>query len=174
MPNPPDIHHKAGFKPALHKKTPALHRKAGLKPGLNKKTPDIFVLLHPTPDQIRQIAALYYAQGWFTDDEMLMPDLIPKIVAGSHCFMIAATESEIVGMGRSISDRVSDAYIQDVTVNAAYRGMGIGSEIIRALIRGLHADGIRWIGLIAEQGSSEFYRYLGFEEMGGALPMLKK
>ncbi len=156
---------------------PALHRKAARvktdKPALHKKTPTVTVLSDPTPDQIRQISALYYAQGWFTDAEMNLPDLIPKIVAGSHCFMIAAAENEIVGMGRSISDRVSDAYIQDVAVKAEYRGRGIGSEIIRALLRHLHADGIHWVGLIAEPGSSEFYRYLGFEEMAGAMPMLK-
>lgn len=157
---------------------PALHRKAARvktdKPALHKKTPNITILSDPTPDQSRQIAALYHAQGWFSDDEMNLPDLIPKIIAGSHCFVIAERESEIVGMGRSISDRVSDAYIQDVAVKPAYRQSGIGSEIIRALIRQLHADRIRWIGLIAEKGSEEFYGNLGFEEMSGAKPMLKK
>lgn len=159
MPNPPDLHRKAA-------------RVKTDKPVLHKTTPTVTVLSDPTSDQIRQIAALYHAQGWFTDAEMNLPDLIPKIVAGSHCFMIAAAENKIVGMGRTISDRVSDAYIQDVAVKAEYRGRGIGSEIIRALLRYLHADGIHWVGLIAEPGSSEFYRHLEFEKMAGATPML--
>jgi len=129
-------------------------------------------LTNPTADQIRQISYLYHTQRWMTDEEILEPDLIYRIISGSHSFLIACNEDEIVGMGRSISDRVSDAYIQDVMVKEGYRGKGIGLKIVKILMNRLYEDKMKWIGLIAEKGSENFYRKIGFEKMPGAVPMV--
>jgi len=75
-------------------------------------------------------------------------------------------------MGRAISDGVSDAYIQDLTVRNDCRNKGIGKMILQTLLDRLHADGIVWIGLIAEPGSRNLYRRAGFREMPEATPML--
>lgn len=75
-------------------------------------------------------------------------------------------------MGRAISDRASDAYIQDVTVVPGFQRRGIGSAIIRKLIERLHRDGLFWIGLIAERNSHGFYERLGFKRMADAAAML--
>ena len=130
------------------------------------------VLANPTNDQVNQITALYRHEGWWskTADD---PDQVKGIIAGSHLFMVAQKGDEIVGMGRALSDRTSDAYIQDVTVKKEYRSRGIGTRIIKELIRRLRSDGIDWIGLIAERGSHGFYSRLGFKEMPNALPMLR-
>lgn len=130
------------------------------------------VLVEPTNDQVEQITALYRHEGWWskTADS---PEQVKGIIAGSHLFMVARKGDVIVGMGRALSDRSSDAYIQDVTVKKEFRGNGIGSEIIRRLTRQLRADGIEWIGLIAERGSHGFYARLGFKEMPNAMPMLR-
>ncbi len=130
------------------------------------------VLVNPTNDQVKQITALYRQEGWWSkaaDD----PDQVKGIIAGSHLFMVAQKGDKIVGMGRALSDRASDAYIQDVTVKKEYRSRGIGTTIITELIRLLRSDGIDWIGLIAERGSHGFYSRIGFKEMPNALPMLK-
>ena len=107
-----------------------------------------------------------------TDEEILEPDLTYRIIAGSHSFLIACNEDEIVGMGRSISDRVSDAYIQDVMVKDTHRGQGIGLKIVKILMNRLCEDKMKWIGLIAEKGSEDFYRKIGFEKMQDASPMV--
>jgi spermidine synthase len=99
---------------------------------------------------------------------------VGKIIKGSHCFVAALEDRRIIGMGRAISDRASDAYIQDVTVADAFRGRGIGSQIIHQLISRLQADGLGWIGLIAEKNSHPFYQRLGFVTMPDAAPMLRK
>jgi spermidine synthase len=130
------------------------------------------VLVNPTNDQIRQITVLYRHEGWWSKDAD-DPEQVKGIIAGSHLFMVACKGDEIVGMGRALSDRSSDAYIQDVTVKKDYRSHGIGTRIIRELIRRLRSDGIEWIGLIAERGSHGFYERIGFKEMPNALPMLK-
>jgi spermidine synthase len=126
----------------------------------------------PTTEQSRLIAGLYRAQGWRQECDDESPQWIRKLVAGSHCFVVALEGEEIVGMGRAISDGISDAYIQDLTVRSSRRNQGIGSRILRTILERLHADGLRWIGLIAEPGSSNLYRHAGFSEMPAAVPML--
>ena len=133
------------------------------------------VLSNPTPDQIRQITSLYRHEGWWSKDKDTDdPDHVSGIIAGSHLFIIAVKADEIAGMGRAISDRVSDAYIQDVTVKEEYRGKGIGTIIINELIKRLRADGIDWIGLIAEKDSHGFYTRLGFHKMQNSVPLLNQ
>ena len=130
-------------------------------------------LEHPTVIQIEQIVELYKAENWWEN----VPDnetAVKQIVTGSHCFAIATLDGKIIGMGRSISDGVSDAYIQDVTVRHSERGKKIGSQIINFIVEKLNSDGIFWIGLIAEKNSSSFYEKIGFFKMPQSSPMLKR
>jgi aralkylamine N-acetyltransferase len=132
------------------------------------------VLVHdPTPPQIDQILDLYRQAGWWTDADD-DPTLVTRLVRGSHCFVTAVAHGRIVGMGRAISDGASDAYIQDVTVSADFRGKGIGSRIVADLVRRLRSDGLGWIGLVAERNSAPFYAPMGFSPMAGSLPMIWK
>jgi spermidine synthase len=126
----------------------------------------------PTQAEIARLIELYRLAGWWTD-EADHPSLVAGIVAGSHCFLVACRNGAIIGMGRAISDRISDAYIQDVTVDPAFRKQGVGSRIVAMLAERLAADGIAWIGLIAERKTDAFYRPLGFSPMADAVPMLK-
>ncbi len=118
-----------------------------------------------------EIVELYKAGGWWKDH--YDPDGIDLIIKGSFAFAIAVEKDTgtAVGMGRAISDGVSDAYIQDVVVLDRMRGRGIGSRIILTLVDHLRKHGIGWIGLIAEQGSRPFYEKIGFDEFSGE-PML--
>lgn len=133
--------------------------------------PRYHFLADPTSTEIGRITALYRQAGWWTeaDDD---PEQVARIVRGSHCFLVASTSRGIAGMGRAISDGASDAYIQDVTVDAADRGRGIGTEIVKRIVRRLRADGLHWIALIAENDSHPFYAPLGFRTMPNALPLL--
>lgn len=131
-----------------------------------------FFIRVPTADQSRQIVDLYRTQGWWQRRDDDKDDLISRMIAGSHCLAVAADGETIVGMGRAISDGVSDAYIQDLTVRQDYRDKGIGGNILRTLLERLRGDGISWIGLIAEPGTIDLYRRRGFREMAGSVPML--
>ena len=126
----------------------------------------------PTRGDIDRLTELYRQAGWWTD-EAENPSLVAGIVAGSHCFLVARQAETIIAMGRAISDRISDAYIQDVTVDPAFRRQGIGSRMVAALVTRLEADGIGWVGLIAERKTHPFYRPLGFSPMADSVPMLK-
>lgn len=142
-------------------------------------------LTHPTESQTHEILSLYRTAGWWQTAETRGREEsdalhVRELVSGSHCFLIATLavasgrELPIIGMGRSISDGVSDAYIQDVAVTPPHRGQGIATKIIKRIVDRLQTDGIGWIGLIAERNTQNLYKPIGFEPMAGATPMLKK
>lgn len=128
----------------------------------------------PSPREVAQLTDLYRLAGWWTDSAD-NPATVSGIVRGSHCFLTARNNGarNIIAMGRAISDRASDAYIQDVTVDPTYRRQGIGTQVISRLVSRLEADGIGWIGLIAERKTHPFYQLLGFSPMADSVPMLK-
>lgn len=118
-----------------------------------------------------EIVFLYKTGGWWKDT--YDPAEIPHLITGSFAFVVAAdTNRHAIGMGRAISDGVSDAYIQDLVILPAYRGRGIGTRILSVLITHCKHAGLSWIGLIAEPDSEEFYVPLGFERMPGHIPMI--
>lgn len=135
--------------------------------------PSYHFLSNPTERQVREIIGLYQREQWWEGDDD-NAETVRKIISGSHCFVIATGNDAIIGMGRAISDRASDAYIQDVTVLPSFRGNKIGSQIIRMIVEKLTQDGIGWIGLIAEKNAKAFYEPLGFSVMPDASPMLRK
>jgi spermidine synthase len=113
-------------------------------------------------EQLQDAMHLYCIAGWFdTPDEMIF---LKKLLEGSFVVCSAwSSENKLVGMGRAISDGVSDAYIQDVVVDTDYRGHGIGGNIVKKLAEELKARGILWIGLVGAPGTKSFYRNLGFD-----------
>ncbi|MDD1668657.1 MAG: GNAT family N-acetyltransferase [Methanomicrobiales archaeon] len=120
-----------------------------------------------------EILALYRSAGWWHDGED-DPSQIPGIIRGSLAFIVAVDpeSGKAVGMGRAISDGVSDAYIQDLVVLPEYQGRGIGRAILRRILAECRERGIGWIALIAEGGTGGFYRELGFEVEKGDLSMM--
>jgi len=120
------------------------------------------------------IIRLYKDAGWWKAEYSKNATFLDKIVSGSYCFAAAFHKKEMIGMGRSLSDGCSDAYIQDVVVLKKFRGNGIGAEIIKAIISHLHTNGIDWIGLVAQPGTENFYREIGFLKMKKHVPMLLK
>jgi GNAT superfamily N-acetyltransferase len=120
--------------------------------------------------RVEEIVALYEAAGWWRDSVEARRAIGPMI-AGSFRFMVGTEGERAVAMGRVISDGASDAYIQDVVVLPAWRGRGIGREIIRALTEECVEQGIVWIGLVAEPGTTPFYERLGFRAIPGFVAM---
>jgi aralkylamine N-acetyltransferase len=122
--------------------------------------------------QDEPLMELYRAGGWWKEgmDKSRLKDLI----RGSFLFAVAIDIStrKSVGMGRVISDGISDAYIQDLVVLPEWRGRGVGRMILSALLDECRARKISWTALIAEPDTSGFYRSLGFSPMTGYIPML--
>jgi len=118
------------------------------------------------------IVRLYKAANWWK--ESYDAKHLPRLIQNSFAFVVAVDtdKGKTIGMGRVISDAVSDAYIQDVVVLDDYRKQGIGTMIIDNLVSYCTSKGIHWIGLIAEPGSAQFYKNSGFHVMVEYIPML--
>ncbi len=89
---------------------------------------------------------LYKAGGWWLQDHD--PAHLPDLVRSSFAFAVAVDSltGRSVGMGRVISDGVSDGYIQDLVVVPEFRRKGVGRKIIlyasRVLLR--KEDNLDW------------------------------
>jgi ribosomal protein S18 acetylase RimI-like enzyme len=121
-----------------------------------------------------QVVSLYKQAGWWDSSKDSDTSFIDKMIEKTHIFAAAFDGKKMVGMGRAISEGVTDAYIQDVTVLKEYRSRGIGSELIKMIVSKLREQKIGWIGLICEPGAEKFYNDLGFEIMKGYTPYIYK
>ena len=118
-----------------------------------------------------EIVKLYKAGGWWK--ETYDKSAIQSMVKGSFAFIIAVDKNSgrAIGMGRLISDGVSDAYVQDLVVLPTYRSYGIGKQLVNVLLNHCLSKGIVWVGLIAEPEQGGFYLPLGFKHMKNHIPM---
>ena len=118
-----------------------------------------------------EIVELYKAGGWWK--ESYNASGIKPLIKGSFAFAVVVDKNsgKAIGMGRIISDGVSDAYIQDLVILQKYRGQGIGKKLVDVLLKHCLSHGLTWIGLIAEPGQDEFYLPLGFKAMKNYVPM---
>jgi len=121
-----------------------------------------------------EIVILYKAGNWWKEN--YDPSLIKYLIKGSHKFavIIKKDENKAIGMGRLISDGVSDAYIQDLIILNDYRGLGLGKKLVNYLVNYCKENKINWIGLISEPGQDGFYSKLGFSNMEEYTPMKYK
>ena len=115
------------------------------------------------------VIRLYSEADWWEPGDAA--EAVIPLLRGSFRVAAAFDGERLVGMARALSDGASDAYIQDVVVDSAYRKRGIGGRLVRLLLDELKNSGVSWIGLIGAPGTEHFYRDLGFTPMEGFLPM---
>ena len=143
--------------------TPDNHSSSDILSDTIRVTPVII----PRPADMRR---LYEAGGWW--EEGWDESHLSAIVTSSFAFVAAEDSAgSWVGMGRLISDGVSDAYLQDIVVLPEWEGRGIGSAIVQTLLDICINNGITWIGTIAEPQTEYFYRRFGFAKMNSYTPM---
>ena len=119
-----------------------------------------------------EIADLYRAGGWWKEEYRV--EELRHLIRGSFLFAVVTDEKtgRAIGMGRVLSDGVSDGYIQDLVVLPGYRKSGVGSKIVYELVKKCRENGLTWIALIAEPNSDSFYNSLGFQKMKNYVPMI--
>ena len=126
---------------------------------------EIRLISRLSDEELLCAAELYTAAQWIGPGDDC--SFIRRAFAGSFLAAGAFEGTRLIGMGRVLSDGVSDAYIQDVAVHPAFRGQGIGGRLVHFLIREARARGVDWIALVGEPGTENFYSKLGFEKKEG-------
>ena len=119
-----------------------------------------------------QAAILFAGAGWISSPEE--GGFLHLALPGSCAVAGAFCDGRLIGIARALSDCVSDAYIQDVTVLEEFRGRGIGARLVTTLAAELAGRGIDWIGLVGVPGTESFYASLGFEAQSGHTLWLRK
>lgn len=123
-----------------------------------------------TDSHIADLRTLYLHAGWISAQED-PTSWMTQLPHRSTCFAVVMIEGHIVASGRTISDGMSDGYIQDVVTHPDHRKHGYASQIIQLLLRDLQRRNVDWIGLIAEPGSEALYQRLGFAPLKQMTPM---
>ena len=119
------------------------------------------ILDHFLPEDLAAMEQLYRETGWIGPEDSA--EFIAVGMANSAVAVGAYADGKLVGMGRALSDNVSDAYIQDIAVSPTFRRHGIGGGIVKTISSALRRRGVDWIALVGEPGTESFYRNLGFE-----------
>jgi aralkylamine N-acetyltransferase len=118
-----------------------------------------------------EIVKLYKAGGWWNDSYDKKG--LSYLIKNSFCFTVVIDKKtkKTIGMGRVISDGVSDAYIQDLVILPECRKKGVGKKLTCALINYCKSKNVNWIALISEPDQEDFYKKIGFKEMKNYTPL---
>ena len=111
-----------------------------------------------TPSR-EEFLGLFASTGWETT---LTPERLAGALATTWHAVCAYQGDRLVGMGRTISDGALHALIVEVIVDPACQGQGIGSEVVRRLVRRCRDAGIDQVQLFCAPGKRPFYERLGF------------
>lgn len=113
----------------------------------------------PTPDEINILSE---AVGWGKRDNEIIEEAF-KHTLYSLCVY---DEDKLIGYGRIIGDKTIFLYIHDVKVIPEYQGQGIGTGIMKALLKQIgeykkvNPDIRTYLG--AAKGKESFYEKFGF------------
>jgi len=112
----------------------------------------------PTPEEHRRIAL---SVGW--EHSFNWPAL-PASLDASLGGVVALVGETAIAMGRLVGDGAMYFYIQDVAVVPDYQGLGIGQQIVDALLQHIreHAPGPVFVGLFATDAAMPLYERNGF------------
>ena len=86
---------------------------------------------------------------------------IERSLATSRPYGVYAPDGTQVALARAVTDFAVIAWIGDVIVDPAWRGKGIGTWMMRAVVDDLLARGVSRI-LLATNDAHEVYRRVGF------------
>jgi GNAT superfamily N-acetyltransferase len=89
-----------------------------------------------------------------------------RILANSAAIVLARLDDgTVVGFITAVSDHVSCAYIPHLEVLPAYQGQGIGSELVRRMLKKLRH--VYMIDLVCDPPLQSFYERLGMQAIVG-------
>lgn len=121
------------------------------------------------PPPIDQFWELFLTTGW-NHEYQLTPVELAKALDNSQFYLSAYELDKLVGFGRVVTDYVTHAMIYDMIVDPAYQRRGIGSEILKGLLRFCFEAHIRDIQLFCAKGKAPFYEAHGFVSRPGDAP----
>jgi GNAT superfamily N-acetyltransferase len=93
-------------------------------------------------------------------------------IAGSRRVVGLYRGADQIGFARAISDGATFAYLADVYVLSAWRGRGLGLELVREIVDGGDRWPVRWALNTAD--AQGLYAKLGFAEQPPQYPLMER
>jgi len=111
-----------------------------------------------TPREHRRLAE---SVGWHDAFDWAS---LPDSLAGSTLGVVASVGSDVVGMGRVVGDGVKYFYIQDLAVDPAYQGNGLGRALLQRILELIThtAPAPAFVALFATAEGAPLYESAGF------------
>ena len=101
-------------------------------------------------------------------EEQRVPEEIELDADDARAFhVLAILDGDAIGCGRMLEHGDGEVKIGRMAVLPAYRGTGVGREILRFLIRSARERGMRKAILHAQLSAEGFYLKEGFTPVGG-------
>jgi ribosomal protein S18 acetylase RimI-like enzyme len=127
---------------------------------LNIKNLEGIALKNVLPAQ-EEFYNLFTTTGW-NKDYNLTPEELHNSIQSSWKHFSLYSKSKLIGFGRIISDGILHALIADVIIHPDFQNKGMGSMVIKELIKVCKDNNIKDIQLFAAKGKYAFYEKSGF------------
>jgi len=112
------------------------------------------------PVSAKALSDLREAVGWNRMEKEYENPLMT-----SYYHIAVYEKEELIGYIDSVSNGVTDAYIQDLMVHPDYQGKGVGTELMNKMIKYLKEKRIYIISVVFEERLKPFYDKFGFYNM---------
>ena len=112
------------------------------------------------PVSVNDLSDLREAVGWNR-----MEKEYGSPVFSSYSHIAVYDGDKLIGYIDSVSNGVTDAYIQDLMVHPKYQRRGIGTDLMRKMIECLKENHIFMISVIYDESLRSFYARFGFHPM---------
>jgi N-acetylglutamate synthase-like GNAT family acetyltransferase len=121
------------------------------------------MIIHYTTElrQVKDIFQLYEKLDWNSFLQLDQEQLL-KAMERSWYVIYAYTPDELIGTGRVVSDGITNAYVCGLGVVSDYRNKGIGTEIMKMLVKQCVDSGLH-IQFFCEENLVPYYEKMDFE-----------
>ena len=112
-----------------------------------------------SPVTAEELAYLLKQSDWAANRS---PNTLERMLRHTPCFVSARSKGRLIGFARALSDETYRALVEDVIVDEAYRGRGVGAALIELLLRE-HLSGVEEVSLACTEANAAFYERFGFK-----------
>lgn len=109
---------------------------------------------------VKALADLREAVGWNRMESEYRNPLMT-----SYYHIAVYEDDRLIGYIDSVSNGVTDAYIQDLMVSPDYQGKGIGTDLMNKMIGYLKEKHIYMISVVYDESLKQFYEHFRFHNM---------
>lgn len=108
---------------------------------------------------VQEICNLRQSVGW---NRMEKEMANPRLNSYYHIAVYEEENQKLIGFVDSVSNGVTDVYIQDLMVHPDFQGKGLGSELMNKMIDYLKKADIYMISVLYDEDLKDFYSRFGF------------